>query len=330
MNLWRLPIDEKSGKVSGRPEPVTTPSPYSGHVAISGDGRRLAYVQWVKTDRIQKIAFDPTAEKPSGAPSPLTQGSKPAFFPDPSPDGQWLTFCSFERPEDVFVMRTDGSSLRNLTDDDFVDRFPRWSPDGNWIQFMSDRSGKYQIWMIHPDGSGLRQVTYEPEGIVAGAAWSPDATRLVYNRSGDVPRILDMRKTWQEQTPQSLPPFANKHFWAYSWSPDGQVLAGTGPGAFATGHGPVASGAAVLYFLGERKYVTVVESSEHYPVWFQDSRRILVRDNDAFHVIDIHTRKHHQVLSPAGYGRFSFSPDNRTLYYGVHTSEADIWLMTLK
>jgi eukaryotic-like serine/threonine-protein kinase len=144
MNLWRLAIDEKSGKVSGQPEPVTTPSPYSGHVALSADGRRLAYVQWAKSDRLEKIAFDPVTEKVLGQPAAITQGSRSAFFPDASPDGQWLTFCSFERPEDIFVMRTDGSSLRNLTDDDFVDRFPRWSPGGNRIQFMSDRSGKYQ------------------------------------------------------------------------------------------------------------------------------------------------------------------------------------------
>jgi hypothetical protein len=233
MNLWRLPLDERSGKLLGAAEAVTTPSPYSAHVSISSDGRRIAYVQWVSADSIEKIAFDPAAEKVVGEAVAVTQSSKPAFFPDPSPDGQWLA-CSYERPEDIYVIKTDGSGLRQLTDDDFIDRFPRWSPDGNWIAFMSDRSGKQQIWVIHADGSGLRQLTYEREGVVAGAVWSPDGRRLVYNRSGDVPRIIDFGKGWRGQTPESLPFFGDGGFWARSWSPNGKMIAGHPPGGSAT------------------------------------------------------------------------------------------------
>ncbi len=40
-----------------------------------------------------------------------------------SPDGQWLALSNlFERQEDVFVARTDGTGLRRLTDDAFRDR----------------------------------------------------------------------------------------------------------------------------------------------------------------------------------------------------------------
>ena len=45
MNLWRVPINEKSGRVLGPPEAVTTPSTYSGQLAFSRDGRQLLYVQ---------------------------------------------------------------------------------------------------------------------------------------------------------------------------------------------------------------------------------------------------------------------------------------------
>ena len=44
MNLWRLRIDESSGRVRGEPQPVTTPSPWSAMLSPSRDGRRILYV----------------------------------------------------------------------------------------------------------------------------------------------------------------------------------------------------------------------------------------------------------------------------------------------
>lgn len=35
MNLWRVRIREKSGEVLGKPEPVTTASPYAGYMSLS-------------------------------------------------------------------------------------------------------------------------------------------------------------------------------------------------------------------------------------------------------------------------------------------------------
>ena len=43
MNLWRVRIDERSGRVLGEPEPVTTPSTWSGDLSFSRDGTRLAF-----------------------------------------------------------------------------------------------------------------------------------------------------------------------------------------------------------------------------------------------------------------------------------------------
>jgi Tol biopolymer transport system component len=37
-----------------------------------------------------------------------------------------------------------------------------WSPDGRWIAFESDRGspdGRYAVFLIRPDGTGLTQVT---------------------------------------------------------------------------------------------------------------------------------------------------------------------------
>jgi Tol biopolymer transport system component len=33
-----------------------------------------------------------------------------------------------------------------------------WSPTGEWITFASDRGGSFEVYLIRPDGSGLRKL----------------------------------------------------------------------------------------------------------------------------------------------------------------------------
>jgi hypothetical protein len=49
---------------------------------------------------------------------------------------------------------------------------PTWSPDGRTIAFGSLRDGNAEVYVVHVDGSGLRNLTRSPwnEG---SAAWSP-------------------------------------------------------------------------------------------------------------------------------------------------------------
>ena len=42
MNLWRVPIDEASGKTLAEPESITTPAAYLAHPSLSADGKRIA------------------------------------------------------------------------------------------------------------------------------------------------------------------------------------------------------------------------------------------------------------------------------------------------
>src|SRR5439155_3052568 len=229
MNFWRVAREEASGKVLGSAESVTTPSSYSEHLSFSRDGRRMAYVQTISRANLQQVGFDPARETVVGEPVWITQGSRRASSPNLSPNGEWLAFgFQGEKQEDIYVSRRDGTGLRQLTDDIYKDRTPRWSPDGKRIAFYSDRSGRYEIWLISPDGSRLEQHTYTSGPNPIYPAWSPDGTRLAYNIEVSSPFILEVGKPWKEQSPQALPPMSDPpgRFTAWSWSPDGQRLAG--------------------------------------------------------------------------------------------------------
>jgi Tol biopolymer transport system component/serine/threonine protein kinase len=328
MNLWRIPLEEQTGRVTGLPEPLTTPSVYAQQVAFSRDGRRAVYVNQVSSTNIFKVGFNPYKETITGQPVAVTQGFRHAGAPNLSPDGEWFVYSSQgEKQEDLYLVWKDGGeSHRKLTDDVYKDRSPRWSPDGTRIVFYSDRSGRYEAWTIRPDGSDLRQLTFTEGASIAYPFWSPDGTRIAYNRHAELTSIIEVGKPWNEQAPYRLSdptPRRLQDFWANSWSADGRKLAG-----WSSPDGKTPGIVIYDFETGDFKWVT---DFGYNPVWLKDNRRLLFTHQYRLHLVNIETKKTHELLPPsphriAGYG---LSPDSRMLYYGLSIKEADVWLLDL-
>lgn len=56
---------------------------------------------------------------------------------------------------------------------------PRWSPDGTEVVFVSNRSGKNQLYVLSVKGGEAKQVTDVPNG-ASSPVWSPDGTQLAF------------------------------------------------------------------------------------------------------------------------------------------------------
>ena len=69
VNLWRIEVDEITGKALGQPEALTAPSPDGRYLSLSADGRLLAYASFAETSHVQKIAFEPITATVSGTAS---------------------------------------------------------------------------------------------------------------------------------------------------------------------------------------------------------------------------------------------------------------------
>jgi Tol biopolymer transport system component len=329
MAIWRVPLLETSGKVLGPPEPVPAPAQYISHLNFSRDGRRLAYVNETLQTTIQRIQFDPVRETIIDEPKELTDPSKAASRPAVSPDGEWLAFNSSGKQDDIFVMRTNGAGLRQLTDDVYKNRGPRWSPDGKRIAFFSKRSKNSEIWTIHPDGSGLEQVTNYSGGTVAWPVWSPDGKSLAYTVFGLGSFIMDPAKEWIKQAPSPLPTYGERGhlFSAWSWSPDGGSIAGLEQRADGSYAG------IVVYSVGSRTFEKLTDFGVD-PVWLGDGRRLLFLHEGKIHLVDRQSKKTRELLSvaPQEIARRGFvvSRDDRQICFSMASLEADIWLMNLE
>ncbi|KAJ1387386.1 WD40-like Beta Propeller [Sesbania bispinosa] len=119
----------------------------------------------------------------------LTVDGKNNAFPSLSTDGKWIVFRSGRTGhKNLYVMDAVGGekkSLRRLTEGPWTDTMCNWSPDGEWIAFASDRhdpgTGSFEIYLIHPDGTGLRKLIQSGSGGRTNHPYfSPDGKSIVF------------------------------------------------------------------------------------------------------------------------------------------------------
>jgi eukaryotic-like serine/threonine-protein kinase len=323
MSFWRLAIDEVTGKIQGEPQVVSTPSNYNRHLSFSRDGRRLVYVQTDQSSNIQAIKFDPKVEKTLGEPFWVTRGDRRIVRPDLSPDGtRFVMRVPRRTQDDIVVVNRDGTNWRDLTNDQFFDRYPRWSPDGKRIAFTSDRTGRYEIWSIDADGTNLRQLTFDSPGDTSFPMWSPDGTQILFRRDREN-AILDVNKERADQKVRLLPKVeTGERFGAWDWSPDGTKLLGT----FAEQQSHVG------YFSLETNRYEKVADFGAYPVWLSDSVRFVFLSDSKAYLADISTGRVHEIftLGEGQIGGLGISNDGQLLYFTVGSSESNIWLLDLQ
>ena len=173
------------------------PSLFLGCGVWSPDGARLACeggfidptLQGVYTVRssdggdLQRITSDPFGDD---CPSDYSPNGKRLVVTVGPPDG----------PPALFIVNLDGTGRQQITPSGMGFNFCNgsWSPQGNEILFSAHvpNFGYHSsIWVVHTDGSGLRQIPVpgcggpnaDPNAIGCfNPTWSPDGKKIVFGR----------------------------------------------------------------------------------------------------------------------------------------------------
>lgn len=112
-----------------------------------------------------------------------------AVAPVWSPDGEWIAFVANGEEAgllNIFVVRPDGSDLRQLSDRRDFNVEPAWSPTSQQIVYRSGADQVGDIFVVNIDGTGRANLTSN-DVAQREPHWSPDGARIAFSHaSGEV------------------------------------------------------------------------------------------------------------------------------------------------
>jgi|AntRauTorcE11898_2_1112593.scaffolds.fasta_scaffold02536_1 Tol biopolymer transport system component len=176
---------------------------------------------------------------------------------------------------EIYLMKPDGSSISQLTNNTDRDAFPSVSPDGTRIAYAKrvNEESRYKIHVMDADGTNDMELTTAEEGSTSfpSISWSPDGSQLAFgsNRDGN-DQVYVMNADGSKQVNIS-----NKNFKEYispdAWSPDGSKILihskrGSGTDFEIYTLNPDGSGAI---------QITDNSTSENYPAWSPDGTKVV-------------------------------------------------------
>jgi Tol biopolymer transport system component len=178
--LWRASVSSrKTDRVRGLPENAVS-------VAVSRQGKRLAYSRSVADTNIWEYPLPPVADR-SARPIRLISSTRHEQGPQYSPDGGKIAFASTRSGSwEIYVCSNDGTNPIQLTNFDGPPTgTPHWSPDGRQIAFDSRPGGNPDIYVVAAEGSPPRRLTTEATQEIL-PSWSRDGkwVYFVSNRTG--------------------------------------------------------------------------------------------------------------------------------------------------
>jgi dipeptidyl aminopeptidase/acylaminoacyl peptidase len=178
-HVWIVP------STGGMPKKITSFTTRAESPRWMPDGVHLLVV--VEREERQRILM---TDIDGSWPQPISQGPGHDYDPQASPDGRYVVYTHAPLDDldrsDIMLADIENGTIRILSDNPQMESTsPQWSPDGQRIAYISEKSGYYELYLIHPETGEERQLTHLGYD-VGDIAWSPDSTRIAcsVNRRG--------------------------------------------------------------------------------------------------------------------------------------------------
>jgi serine/threonine protein kinase len=335
--IWTIPAS------GGTPKPVISEKATNWNPVWSPDGTYLYF----SSDRrgsmnLWRVPIDEVSGEMRGEPEAITTPASYLAHPSLSSDGKHIAFTSALVTANIQQLALDSSGgvagdPAWVTTGSLRWSSPSPSPDGNWIAIYSLVQPEGHLYLVHTDGTAMRQLTSDA-AIDRMPRWSPDGNWIgcFSNRSGG----LELWKIHPDGS--DLQQLTEGGAGYLAWAPDGSRIATLSqsddpplksrafifdpnrpwkqqspeilppldpPSSHFMVNGWSKDGkrlvgvaeppieGVVIYSLQSHQYERLTDFGE-WPVWLPDSRRVLfVANGKNFYVVDSSSKQVRKVFS---------------------------------
>ncbi len=183
---------------------------------------RIAYVH-VESGGANRTFSLQIADFDGYNPKTILQSPQPILSPAWSPDGDWVSYVSFEMKRSVVFVQNIWTGERLLiSDQEGINSAPAWSPDGRQLALTLSIDGNPDIYLYDLERRHLRRMT-KNLAIDTEASFSPDGSRLVFSSGrGGLPQLYEI-SVRDPGEPRRLT-FMGQYNAGPSYSPDGKSI----------------------------------------------------------------------------------------------------------
>lgn len=189
-NIWR--VSDGGGKA----DRITTFK--TGDVrwpSISADGRVIMFEHdfgiWkldVASKKATPVSLNIDAETADNLADVQSFNSEADDF-DLAPSSRRIAFSIHG---EIFTAPVEEGDIKQVTESSARDRNVAYSPDGKWLSYVSDQSGREEIFVVAVDGSGQAQQLTDLDALKNSYTWSPDSKTIAFVASDDKLRTLNV------------------------------------------------------------------------------------------------------------------------------------------
>ncbi len=239
-NLWKVKVDPSTLRWIDGLERLTTGAGKDTDIAVSSDGRKLAFSIRSERNRLWTVPFDPVSGRTTGPSQPLTVAGMDALQPGLSPDGKMLVFRKRRADKEELWAKSlaDGRETVLTGADDFRRVNPILSNDGTRLIYV--RSGPAQVetdpqvsrtLALRTTSGGDEQILTSPmQGRISLTDWTPDGKWILMSSDLQTPGRVALALFPLEAAPRAetqmrvIASNPEYNLWQGRFSPDGQWI----------------------------------------------------------------------------------------------------------
>ena len=193
-NIWK--VSDKGGA------PVQVTHHQDGNLyfpSISADGRTIVYEEnfgiWkldTATGKTSEIVIDIKSDTKENDTELVTLTEAEGFHISPS-----NRRAAIVAHGEVFTIATDRGEPQRVSETPWREQDVRWSPNGKWIAFVSDRTGRQEVWISDELGKNPKKLS-DADCDKSAIAWAPDSKSLMWSGSDHKLRRVEIESGREE------------------------------------------------------------------------------------------------------------------------------------